>query len=228
MKQSIIMGHSKAGDKLPSERDLAEQFQVSRVAVHEALRSLETAGFIVTRQGPTGGCYVTDLTFERSVNAFQDLFIAEKISIEEVHQVRSLVESEIARLAALNVTPEYAGRLQESVSTEDLSAESLSEDITRKMEVHFILGEMCGNRFLEALERSLMGLIRIAVETMDREAGGGEYFMHLHPQGMHGPIVDAVVAGDAEAAAAAAKEHATQYGGNLRRAEKAYREKKGR
>jgi DNA-binding FadR family transcriptional regulator len=173
LKRSIIIGHFTAGDKLPSERDLAEQFQVSRVAVHEALRSLETAGFIVTRQGPTGGCYITDLTFERSVNAFRDLFIAEKISIEEVHQVRSLVESEIARLAALNVTPEYAERLRESVSTENLSAESLSEDITRKMEVHFILAEMCGNRFLEALERSLMGLIRIAVEFMDREAGGG-------------------------------------------------------
>ena len=228
MKQAIIIGHSKAGDKLPSERDLAEQFQVSRVAVHEALRSLEAAGFIVTRQGPTGGCYVTDLTFERSVNAFQDLFIAEKISIEEVHHVRSVIESEIARLAAINVTPGYARRLLECVSTEELPTDSLVEDMARKMEVHLILAEMCGNRFLEALERSLMGLIRIAVETMDRDAGGGGVYLHLHPQGMHGPIVDAVVAGDAEAAAEAAKKHATEYGENLRKAEKAYREKKGR
>jgi GntR family transcriptional regulator, transcriptional repressor for pyruvate dehydrogenase complex len=226
LKQSIILGYFKAGDKLPSERDLAEQFQVSRVAVHEALRSLEMAGFIVTRQGPMGGCYITDLTFESSVNAFQDLFIAEKISIEEVHQVRSVIESEIARLAALNVNAAYAERLRESVSTEDIPVESLSEDIARKMEVHFILGEMCGNRFLEALERSLMGLIKIAVETMSREAGSGHDLLGLHPRGMHQAIIEAVIAGDAEAAAEAAKIHATQYGENLRRAEKEYRGKK--
>jgi DNA-binding GntR family transcriptional regulator len=59
LKQSIIAGHFKEGDKLPSERDLANEFQVSRVAIHEALRSLESSGFIVTRQGPTGGSYVS-------------------------------------------------------------------------------------------------------------------------------------------------------------------------
>jgi len=226
LKQSIILGDIKAGEKLPSERDLAEQFQVSRVAVHEALRSLETAGFITTRQGPMGGCYVTDLTFESSVNAFQDLFVAEKISIEEVHEVRSLVESEIARLAALNVNPGYAGRLRESVAKEDLPVDNISDDIDRKMEVHFILAEMCGNRFLEALERSLMGLIRIAVETMNRESGGTHDLLGLHPRGMHQAIIEAVIAGDAEAAAEAAKVHARQYGENLRQAERDYREKK--
>ena len=98
LKQSIIAGHFKEGDKLPSERDLANEFQVSRVAIHEALRSLESSGFIVTRQGPTGGSYVTELTFESSVNAFRDLYIAEKISISEVHHVRRVVEAEIASL----------------------------------------------------------------------------------------------------------------------------------
>ncbi len=226
LKRSIIVGQFKTGDKLPSERELAEEFQVSRVAVHEALRSLEISGFIVTRQGPAGGAYATDLTFERSVNAFQDLFIAEKISIEEVHQVRSVVEAEIARLAALNVTEEFARRLSDSLAIEELPVVSLSEDIARKMAVHFIFAEMCGNRFLEALERSLMGLIRIAVETMDSEAGGTFDFLHLHPQGMHRPIVEAVIAGDSVASAYAAKEHAVKYGENLKQAERAYRERK--
>ena len=225
LKKSIIVGQFKAGDKLPSERELAEEFEVSRVAIHEALRSLEGSGFIVTRQGSAGGSYVTDLTFERSVNAFQGLFVAEKISIEEVHQVRSVVEAEIARLAALNVKKEYAKRLRESVDAEELPAENLSDDMDRKMAVHLILAEMCGNRFLEALERSLMGLIGIAVRTMDKQAAGKVDFLHLHPQGMHRPIIDAVIAGDSVAAATAAKEHIMKYGRNLRQAEKAYRKK---
>jgi GntR family transcriptional regulator, transcriptional repressor for pyruvate dehydrogenase complex len=226
LKKTIIEGQFKAGDKLPSERDLAQEFEVSRVAIHEALRSLEGSGFIVARQGTAGGFYVTDLTFESSVNAFQDLFVAEKISIEEVHQVRSVIEAEIARLAALNITKEYAKRLEESVETEEPNAKTLSDDMARKMAVHFILAEMCGNRLLEALERSLMGLIGIAVSTMDREAAGRFDFLHLHPQGMHRPIIDAIIAGDPEAAAAAAKEHAFKYGKNLRRAEKTYRKQK--
>ena len=220
LKKSIVKGQFNAGDKLPSERELAEEFKVSRGAIHEALRSLEGSGFIVTRQGAAGGSYVTDLTFESSVNAFQDLFVAEKVSIEEVHQVRSVVEAEIARLAALNITKEYAKRLTESVEKEEPNAKILSDDMARKMAVHFILAEMCGNRLLEALERSLMGLIGIAVRTMDQEAAGNFDFLHLHPRGMHRPIIDAIIAGDPEAAATAAKEHAFKYGKNLRQAEK--------
>jgi DNA-binding FadR family transcriptional regulator len=227
LKQSIIAGQFKQGDKLPSERDLANDFQVSRVAIHEALRSLESSGFILTRQGPTGGSYVTELTFECSVNAFRDLYIAEKISISEVHHVRRIVEAEIASLAARNITPEYAQRLRDALEAEELPVETLSDDITSKMAVHFILAEMSGNRFLEALERSLMGLIRIGIETFALVSGERNLFT-LHPEGMHCPIVEAVIAGDAEAAGAAAKEHALKYGENLGITEKIYREKKSR
>ena len=107
LKESILLGHFKAGDRLPSERELAEEFQVSRVAIREALRALENSGFITTRQGATGGAYVTDLTFEHLANAFLDLFLANKISIPELYQVRLLIEPEVARLAALNITYDY-------------------------------------------------------------------------------------------------------------------------
>lgn len=226
LKRAIIKGQFKAGDKLPSERELAEEFAVSRVAIHEALRSLEGSGFIVARKGTAGGFYVTELTFERSVNAFQDLFAAEKISIEEVHQVRVIVEAEIARLAAMNVKEEYAKKLRETVEEEEPPAGTLLGDMAKKMMVHLVLAEMCGNRFLEALERSLMGLIGSAVETMNEEAGGNLDFLHLHPNGMHKPIIEAVIAGDVETAAAVAREHAVRYGKNLKRFEKMYRKKK--
>ena len=55
LKHAILLGHFRTGDKLPPERELAEQFQVSRVAVRESLRVLESAGFLTTRQGVTGG-----------------------------------------------------------------------------------------------------------------------------------------------------------------------------
>ncbi len=78
LKQSILLGHFKPGDKLPAERDLAEEFKVSRVAIREALRALENAGFLVTRQGANGGAYITDLNFENLAKTFLDLFMAEQ------------------------------------------------------------------------------------------------------------------------------------------------------
>jgi len=220
LKQSILLGNFNTGDKLPAERDLAEDFQVSRVAIREALRKLENSGFIVTRQGVTGGAYVTDLTFEYLVSAFLDLFLADKISISELRQVRLIIEPEVAQLAAAMVTPEYAESLKHALEVEELPISSLSEDMERKQKVHIILAEMSGNRILEALVRSLMGLTRRAVEAAEADP------QYMHPAGMHRPIVEAVLAGNAEAAAAAMKKHGMEFGESLIRMEKTYREKK--
>ncbi|MGZ3578533.1 MAG: FadR/GntR family transcriptional regulator [Syntrophales bacterium] len=220
LKESILLGNFNTGSKLPAERDLAEKFQVSRVAIREALRKLENSGFIVTRQGATGGAYVTDLTFEYLVSAFLDLFGADKISIPELRQVRLIIEPEVAQLAATRVTPEYAQRLKHSLEAEELPITSLSEDMERKQKVHIILAEMSDNRILQALVRSLMGLTRRAVEAAEADP------RFMHPAGMHRPIVDAVLKGNAKAAAAAMKKHGIEFGENLIKMEKTYREKK--
>jgi DNA-binding FadR family transcriptional regulator len=219
LKQSILLGHFNTGDKLPAERELAEEFKVSRVAIREALRKLENSGFIVTRQGATGGAYVTDLTFEYLINAFLDLFLADKISVPELRQVRVIIEPQVARLAASRITSEYAQRLKHALEVEELPISSLSEDMERKQKAHIILAEMSGNRILEALVRSLMGLTRRAVEAAEADP------RFMHPAGMHHPIVEAVLRGDAEAAASAMKKHTIEFGENLIRMERIYRKK---
>jgi GntR family transcriptional repressor for pyruvate dehydrogenase complex len=220
LKQSILLGHFKPGDKLPAERDLAEEFRVSRVAIREALRALENAGFLVTRQGPSGGAYVTDLTFENLAKTFLDLFMANKISIPEMLQLRILVEPEVARLAASRVTPEFAQQLKEASEAEELPIPSLSVDVEKKQRVHFILAEMCGNRFFEALVRSTLGLTRRVVEAVGPDP------RTMHPAGMHRPIVEAVLAEDSKSAAIEMEKHTVEFGETLIKMEKIYREKK--
>lgn len=220
LKQSILLGQFKPGDKLPAERELAEEFQVSRVAIREALRSLENSGFITTRQGITGGAFVTDLSFQQLANSFLDLFLAEKISIPELYRVRLLIEPEVARLAASRVTPEYERRLREALEAEKTPGPTLSEEVDRKTSVHYIFAEMCGNRFLEALIVSVMRLTKQVVEAVKPDT------QKLHPAGLHDAAVEAVLAGNPEAAAGEMEKHAIEFGRNLMKMEQEYHEKR--
>ncbi|MBA4419120.1 MAG: FadR family transcriptional regulator [Syntrophus sp. (in: bacteria)] len=220
LKQSIIAGSFKAGSKLPSAHNLAEEFQVSRTAVHEALRFLEGSGFIITRQGQLGGSFVIDLTFESLVKAFQELFIAKSISIEEIYHVKAIVDAEVARLAALNVTPEYAKRLNDAADAERFPVKSWSGDLDRMTAIYFIFAEMCGNRCLEALVRLQISQIRIVVDAIDKESGIPFNFLDSNSACLR-PTIDAVMAGDAGVAARSAKEYAAKYANNLTKVEKA-------
>jgi DNA-binding FadR family transcriptional regulator len=219
IKQSILLGRFKTGEKLPSERKLAEEFEVSRVAIREALRTLGNYGFVSTRQGSAGGAFVTDLTFEQLSNTYLDLFLANKISIPELHEVRVLVEPVVARSASQNVSSKYAGRLQTALDAEELPLATLMDDVDRKVAVHYILAEMCGNRFFEGLVRSMMRLTRQVVEAVSPDP------RLMHPAGWHVPVVAAVLAGEGDEAFAVMRRHAIEFGERLIKMEKAFRER---
>ncbi len=221
LKEAVLSGEFKAGEKLPSERELAEQFQVSRVAIREAIRTLENAGFVTIRQGSAGGAFVTDLTFEQLASACLDLFLANKISIHQLHQVRILIEPEVARLATLNVNEESRRRLLEAFGGEHPPGATLTEDISSATKVHFVLAEMCGNPFFEAIVNSLIKLNASILEEIKPDPP-----YSIHPPGFHKPIVDAVLAGDPEAAAITMKNHAESFYKNLVKLEREYRKRR--
>lgn len=199
IKDSIIRGNLKSGDKLPSERELSELFHVSRAAIREALWGLAKTGFIVIRPGASGGAFVTDMSFKNLMTVFADLFLLEKISLRELTEARLLFEPEIARLAALNITPEYVERLREALETESLPSTSIEEGKERIQQVHLILAEMCGNRFYEGLALAAAEAVKSIVVFLQLD--------YSHPEGAHQAIVDAVIAGDAKAAEQAMIEH---------------------
>ena len=219
LKEAILVGAYKSGDKLPSERELTMQFQVSRGVVREAVRVLELSGFVVMRQGPAGGAFVTDLSFNQVGNAYLDLFLANKVSMAEVAQVRSHVEPKVAQLASIQMTPKYQKLLEDAQEQEFVTPKSHAERIVRLTEVHHVLAQICGNHFLEATVRSILKLaaeVILAVEP-DHEA--------LHNPGEHGAIIDAVIKGDPERASREMEQHLKRFSNSLIEMEKIYREK---
>ena len=75
LKESIIKGMIKEGEKLPSERALSNVFNVSRGVVREAIHGLKATGFVEIKQGPLGGTFVKEISLELLETGFTDLFL---------------------------------------------------------------------------------------------------------------------------------------------------------
>jgi GntR family transcriptional repressor for pyruvate dehydrogenase complex len=221
LKESILLGKFKSGEKLPSERELTEDFQVSRGVIREAIRALEMTGFVELRQGPTGGAYVTDLSFDHVGNAFLDLFLANKVSIPELANVRYFIEPEVARLAALNATDEDKNRLIEASKAEFETPVTSKDRINQFQKVHHIIAEACQNHFYEAISKSMLGLTFEVVEAVEPDHDP------LHGPGEHNQLIDAIKNGDAEAASSAMKRHMKNFCKRLSEMETVYRQTHG-
>jgi GntR family transcriptional repressor for pyruvate dehydrogenase complex len=219
LKEAILLGKFNSGEKLPSERELTEQFQVSRGVIREAIRALEITGFVTTRQGPAGGAFVTELSFDHLSSAFLDLFLANRMSIPQMAHVRYFIEPEVARLAALNITEKGGKRLIEAQKAEFLPIKNNSERVTALQRVHNVLAEICGNHFLEAITKAMLRLTREIVEAVDPDHEA------LHSSGEHRTIIEAVLRGNASEAVSAMTDHSEIFCERLVRMEEAYRKK---
>ncbi len=100
----IKSGELKPGDRLPAERQLAEDLHVSRTAIREALRSMESMGYIESKVG--GGTYIKSVTFGSVMDPFSVMLSQDEKLLKELVEVRVLLEGEIASLAAKKITPE--------------------------------------------------------------------------------------------------------------------------
>jgi len=98
---SIKKGELKPGDKLPTERDLALQLNVSRTAIREALRSLETMGMIYSKVG--SGTFIKDMSLDILMDSFSGILKKNERLIIELIEVRLLLEVEIAKMAARRI-----------------------------------------------------------------------------------------------------------------------------
>lgn len=113
LQELIRKGDLKPGDKLPPERELAVQLNVSRTAIREALRSLEMMGFINSKVG--GGTYIRQVTLDNVILPFSSILSQDKKLMMELIEVRMLLESEIAKLAARRINKDKVAAIEDSL-----------------------------------------------------------------------------------------------------------------
>lgn len=161
IRARVSRAELKPGDKLSSERDLAEQYGASRAAVREALRSLERGGVIELRKGPKGGTFIRQADTGLVTQSLNDVITFGGVSIGSLTESRSIVMTAVVRLACERGTDADFDRLDESISlTERLSREGDLE-LRRVQLLNFyrLLGQATRNEVLVILVSALTDLV---------------------------------------------------------------------
>jgi len=100
IKESIFNGTYVSGDKLPSESDMARQFEVSKVTVRQAIRVLENSGIVYTKQGVDGGIFVAEADTMSVSSYLSDMLKLKRVTMSDLTMARIIFEPEIAHRVA--------------------------------------------------------------------------------------------------------------------------------
>jgi GntR family transcriptional regulator, transcriptional repressor for pyruvate dehydrogenase complex len=204
VEDSIVKGTLKPGDQLPPERELAQQFGVSRTAVREAVKALREKGLVEAYPGR--GTFITDGT---SYAIRQSLDRMVKIGQTEgsgyLVEVREILEPEIAALAATRADEENLAAMREAVAVMDAARRDSDAFIEADLDFHLALAEAAANPLILTLIDSIVGLLREQRTRIFLVEGGPERGQYHHKR-----VLEAVEHRDPIGAREAMKAHLRQ------------------
>jgi len=158
VERAIYEGRLRQGQKLPPERQLARDLKASRVAVREALRTLELRGLVEVRQGSTGGYFVREADDRPLVRDFATLFRLGRLSRAQLIEARRLIEPEVAFLAAQRASDADVKQLTAAVEQRDAEVASGGQPRRFDLEFHRALSNAARNPVHAVVTHALMAL----------------------------------------------------------------------
>jgi GntR family transcriptional repressor for pyruvate dehydrogenase complex len=207
IRNLIFNGTLRLGDQLPSERELAEQFGVSRTAVREAVRVLGEKGLIEIQAGK--GTFVTD-SFNKMSDVMRDtLGWVVKVSLGngmlDLVQVRELLEPGIAEIAAEMAKAEEIEIMKKAVAVMDNSMDDADAYVEADLEFHLALAEATQNPIIPMLIDPIVGLLHEQRKRIFKVEGGPQRGQFHHKR-----ILETVMKQDPTAARQAMIAHLEQ------------------
>lgn len=190
----------KPGDQLPPERELAEMLNVSRPSVREAIRGLSILGVVTSRQG--GGAYISQLDGDALLGPIRFFLALEDMNIRELYDARSLIEGDVARRAARNMSDEQLEELEELMNAQAMTLSDPKAFRVADLKFHEAIWVGCGNAFLKRIGESLNSL---GLEFRRRASENPKVLEQSLKD--HRKLFEALKARDTSAAAQAAEEH---------------------
>jgi DNA-binding FadR family transcriptional regulator len=202
--ERIQSGQYKRGDQLPTEKELIEEFGVSRTVVREAISNMKASGLVSTRQGK--GAFVLDEGQRSFRISEENLSVVEEVL--EALELRIAIESEAAALAARRRTPADLQRIVEAAEAMDRAIAAGESAVDFDIAFHRAIAQATGNRHFLGLFNYLGEVLvpRARVPTHQYDATTlRDYLQRISDE--HHQIVAAIAAGDTDAARAALRMH---------------------
>lgn len=206
IEKRILAGELRSGDRLPTERNLAEQFQVSRTAVREAMKILAQKGLVDMRPGR--GTIVIDgarEAMQNSIDLLMKMKLGEIGGSENLVEVRSILETEIAALAAARATEKEIEAMREAIKVMDESLDDAEAFILADNSFHEALAQATHNALILILVNSIVNLLSEQRKQIF-EVEGGPQRGQVH----HKRILESVIRRDPAAARVAMGAHLLQ------------------
>ncbi len=163
-RQLMRQGQLRPGDRLPAERDLCEQFGVSRVTVREALRMLESSGLVEIRVGARGGAFVTAPGSGRFGDGLADMLSLSVINAADVTEVRLILEVGIVPLLCERATEEDLEDLERMCADSRVAVRGGNYSMEMSAEFHVRVARATHNPALALLVESFRGPILMSLE----------------------------------------------------------------
>lgn len=161
IRQLVKEGHLKPGDRLMSERDMAERLEVSRASVREAFSALDMMGILESKPGE--GTFIREVPQDSMVKPLALLFMLYQNSNQEVLEVRAVLEAGSASLAAARATREDLGKIKKELDAMEGDVQSGALGELPDARFHLAIAEASGNHVLLRLMNTVSDLIE---ETM--------------------------------------------------------------
>jgi len=205
IKQMIFDGKLKPGDRLPSESELATQFDVSRPTIREALRLLEVSGFISIQKGAKRGQVISDTIFHRISQLYLDAIRMRRISLPELTMARIDIEK--------NILNQIFNRRDaiDSASIDELKANLRKANQKVKkglrpteenLNFHRLLAQCAGNHVYVIIVESLMAVLGDMISRLAPDVEAGARVVAEHEK-----ILEAIIAGNRERTLSLMQDH---------------------
>lgn len=162
IREAILSGELNPGDRLPSEKDLARDFGVSKASLREAFRALEALGMLEIRQGMSGGAFVSEVDLKTARDSLFNYIYFQNPSIQEFTQFRAIVEPPVAEIAAGRITDEDIAELERNLAQTKAQLDSGSFYYELDTYFHHRIAEIAGNSLIcfvvDSLKNALVNI----------------------------------------------------------------------
>jgi GntR family transcriptional regulator, transcriptional repressor for pyruvate dehydrogenase complex len=145
IRNAILSGRFKPGDKVASEKELMSEFGVSKATLREALRVLEGMGLVEIKKGISGGVFIAEVDMRTTIHGIINFLHFKTVSVKDITMIRYLLEPPVAQIAASRIQPEDIVKLENIITEIPATSPAI---VSREIGFHRYLARMTENPIL--------------------------------------------------------------------------------